>query len=487
MHAGLLLTSSAVGEYIPIAPRRGVNIEGYEVRPLSVLIPEPFYLRKEPLPLLPAHGNNALHSTDAGRDVRRETQPEFRLTLAARGGAHAKLAEVELPRAESRLPQSPAILQPRQAPVIALEPLPMMLAWATAEAPVSTRRPLIIPGARDVTPTPLHLDAPPRIDVPNRELTHALLNIPPAAAAAEPALPVPPSSTVPLRVTNSSDVSPSSSASLDVFAADPANLIVLSPRTVDRKRVFAIPPGSNMPEGIASSAGIMGAGSRGAAQTNGDAAVSEARDGGAAASATNRQADVTQPWPHGATNGAGTEHFVSASADVAGAGETEKSQVSSEVIRRTYPAGGAFDVVIVQAAPERMFHPGSTLSGKPVYTVYLEVGTPKPWLLQFCVPSTDAPPPMSPVVNLADMQPVKAPYPLVTLIQPIVAAVTSGYDLIRGFITANGRFRDLKTIGGNGRAHRVLPLLEQWEFRPAMLGPTAIDVEILLAIPTPGA
>jgi hypothetical protein len=247
---------------------------------------------------------------------------------------------------------------------------------------------------------------------------------------------------------------------------------------VDRNRVFAIPPGSNMPEGIAASGGPAGGGdSGGVSQANGEDAGAGTRSAARTASAANEAADVTQAASGGVTGDAIAGTAVGEAAGAPGA----------DVIRRMHPSGGAFDVVIVQAAPEKAFHPAAALSGKPVYTVYLEVGAPKPWVLQFCVPAAEGAPAMSPVVNLADVQPVKAPYPMVTFIQPALAAVTSGYNLVHGFISANGRFRDLKAVGGNERAVRVLPLLEQWEFRPAMLGSTAVDVEVLLAIPTPGA
>jgi hypothetical protein len=196
-----------------------------------------------------------------------------------------------------------------------------------------------------------------------------------------------------------------------------------------------------------------------------------------APTANEAAADVAQAASGGLTSGAIAETAVSGTVDAPDAG----------VIRRMHPSGGAFDVVIVQAAPEKAFHPAAALSGKPVYTVYLEVGAPKPWVLQFCVPVTEAAPVPSAVVNLADVQPVKAPYPRATFIQQLGSAVASGYDLLHGFISASGRFRDLKAVGGNGRASRILPLLEQWEFRPAMLGSAAIEVEVLLAIPTPGA
>jgi hypothetical protein len=58
--------------------------------------------------------------------------------------------------------------------------------------------------------------------------------------------------------------------------------------------------------------------------------------------------------------------------------------------------------------------------------------------------------------------------------------------MVHGYITPQGRFRDLKVLGASAssEAEMVLAVLDQWEFRAASRDGQPLEVEILLAIPT---
>jgi len=153
--------------------------------------------------------------------------------------------------------------------------------------------------------------------------------------------------------------------------------------------------------------------------------------------------------------------------------------------RRGQGKPGVFDVVVVQStAAETQFRSFGILKGKPVYTVYLQLGMPKTWVLQYCLPSTSSANAQPGVVNLDNPQPVTPPYPITTVLTDVELQPKAGYTLIHGFLTAAGKFRNMILLGKpDQQLARLLQLLEEWEFRPAMKGDTAAEVEVLLAIP----
>ena len=53
-------------------------------------------------------------------------------------------------------------------------------------------------------------------------------------------------------------------------------------------------------------------------------------------------------------------------------------------LRVLHPNNGVFDVVVVQSSGAEAFPEASAaLSGRPIYTVYLQVGAPKEWIMQY--------------------------------------------------------------------------------------------------------
>jgi hypothetical protein len=154
-------------------------------------------------------------------------------------------------------------------------------------------------------------------------------------------------------------------------------------------------------------------------------------------------------------------------------------------VQTVYPANGNFDVVVVQSTSQNAFPEGAgILVGKPIYTVYLHVGSGKDWILQYCAtPSTAPAQPNGQVVNLADSMGIQPPYPISTTM-PVLGR-RAKYLLVRGVLGANGRFRNLK-LASEAAGITQLDLfryLETWSFRPVTQAARPIDVEALLAIP----
>jgi len=186
----------------------------------------------------------------------------------------------------------------------------------------------------------------------------------------------------------------------------------------------------------------------------------------------------------GSGGGAGGTGIGTGAGAATGTGTEAGGRAKNVVILR--PATGNFDAVVVQSSPLDIL-PGrkDLLSGRPVYTVYIPVGTAKDWTLYFCVPE-EARPRAAPstVVSLAPAPPVMAPYPT-RIIRPLVSLPSyQKFMLVHGFVSAAGRVERLKVVDPGERSvdDAMLTSLIEWEFRPATRDGQPIAVEFLLAI-----
>ena len=153
-----------------------------------------------------------------------------------------------------------------------------------------------------------------------------------------------------------------------------------------------------------------------------------------------------------------------------------------------HPATGVFDVVVVQPSAAGAFpEVAGVLTGRPIYTVYLNVGAPKEWLLQYCLPgqSEASQQVNSSVIQLGTPSPVKPPYPQLTLRIPVVLPEGTPHLFVHGFLDTNGEFKNLELVRDpkTGIGTYILSLLRRWQFRPATRDGRPVLVEILLAIP----
>ena len=153
----------------------------------------------------------------------------------------------------------------------------------------------------------------------------------------------------------------------------------------------------------------------------------------------------------------------------------------SDELRMIHPENGRFDVVLVGAIPEGA--PESFRSG-PVYTVYLDVGKQKRWLLHYSairpsVQITDY------VVRIGFVQPIDAPYPHITVVPPELPAAEGEPITIAGVIDTNGVFRQVRPIRStpDDYGSRLMQLLKKWLFRPASKAGEPTEVAVMLVVP----
>jgi hypothetical protein len=153
--------------------------------------------------------------------------------------------------------------------------------------------------------------------------------------------------------------------------------------------------------------------------------------------------------------------------------------------RVDHPPDGQFDMVVTQTSLAELF-PESNLvmGGRPIYTVYLQVGDSKEWILHYSAMDSRTVQTGS-VVKLGDPRPLAAPYPQVTFLPgSIPSAPTGNFVFVHGLIDETGKLKNLRVIGQKiTEPETFLATLMQWNFRPAHRGPDAAAVEILLVIP----
>jgi hypothetical protein len=318
------------------------------------------------------------------------------------------------------------------------------------------------------------LDATPSLEPPNHESIVSDLRVAFTAPPVRPAaLPAPPAATtMPLRVIEPGD-KPNGPASIDPFTGSPVHVMALStdpaPLTDAMKALF-IPNGNQLARlpGAPPLFGIPGMGDASGTGTGG--ALSGAGDG----------ADGAGPG--------GAQLLHSLPGDGRLFGMLSPPGFTGTPLRILHPSNGVFDIVVVQSSTSETFSEGAeALSGRPIYTVYLQVGAPREWILQYCVPNMAGPVQTGGLVKLGNPEPVRAPYPMVTVRPPEDWRHGADYLLVHGFLDESGRFRDLTILANRTPTEPALDALLQylgyWEFRPAVLDGRPVKVEVILAVP----
>jgi len=152
-----------------------------------------------------------------------------------------------------------------------------------------------------------------------------------------------------------------------------------------------------------------------------------------------------------------------------------------------FPPGGAFDVVIVESSAGATIPEAERLlTGRPVHTVFLTLGTGRDWTLQYCLPGGGSDSGQAGMVVTLRPQPkVDAPFIQRALVPSPNAVRATQPALFQGLLGANGRLANLRPVSDAGYQPLtdLLPYLEQWQFRPARVDGVSTEVEVLLLVP----
>jgi hypothetical protein len=526
LHVFMLAGLPALSDWLQ-ATRPELWMHRYRVlASVEIRVPERLYLattpspRRKPatMPAKPARGTERTIRPSASRDT----------ALRAASGAKRRF---ELPRLVPRQTDL-TLLQPDfpgDLPVLGRVSLPDLLIWSPLpnHPAFRIRKPFVTPGSAEPFAQQPAFDAPPQLTAPNWEALAAELQAA-AARASNPESPLQPAISLPIRLPDLLTRPPHTYISTERSVGDPLSVLALNVRPRPVREDLIIPPGNQLAaiETIGSP-GVSQAGAAGGNQgtereasaatepaasaqrqpTTAQPAAASSQDPAErsvqatttpAARSANAQGE-SQPasLPRNANREAAATAGSAGNALAALPGVSPPSQANQTVspaeapparavVRIEHPPGAVADVVVVQPAPmDGMIETSGALSGRPVYSVFLQVGAPRQWILQYCVPGEDQSMVLTGgVVRLSSPAPLAAPYPRVTYLPPLRPRPGS-YLLIHGYLNAAGRFEALQPLRGADReeAAAIIPVLERWEFRPAMREGQPVRIEILLAIP----
>lgn len=381
----------------------------------------------------------------------------------------------ELPDLPVRAAATQTLLEAEQPPDLPPQidkRLPQLVLWGAGKMDLKPPAEPIKPGnltARLQTPK---LNSPPRLEAPNLESMPSDLRIASSTSAIQSIINLPPSTAMPIRMNDAAGNNSAAASSIDPLTGQPVHVIALSPDPApltDAFKSLLIPAGNQLARlpGASPFFGLPGlgdgtAGSRGMGLNGSADGTPEGREIASA----------------GGPGGSGGD----------GLGLAVPPGFTGAPLRMIHPSNGVFDIVVVQSSAIGALPDGADmLSGRPIYTVYLQVGAPKEWILQYCIPNAAGPMQAGNIVELGNPEPVRAPYPMVTVRPPQDWRHGADYMLVHGFLDASGRFRDLQVLpgheAGDAMASALLQFLGYWEFRPAVLDGRPVTVEVILAVP----
>jgi TonB family protein len=356
------------------------------------------------------------------------------------------------PQVRRNLVSESTVIQPLSPPELVFpqtQPLPTF--EIQAPRPMRLSKPFVVPG--NPTPRPVE-DAKPLPPPPQLEVARAA----PVTFAPRSTLVLPPG---PPPVVDVRPPDVDSRVEPTARLGDPVSILSLSDVSVPPAPEIVVPAGNVLGrtgEGIVAVAGTEGAGAdRGAPRPSAEGAFPDSARPPATASGAAPSAPAPPP-------------------------------LKPNQMRR--PNDGQFDAVVVQNTPTDQFPESrGLLSGRPIYSVYISMGTRKDWTLYFSVPGTASQQQSGTrVVTLNSVTPVLAPYP--TLLEKPVVNIPAffKYVLVHGTVNESGRFQNLRVVRSTrpDADKTLLAALANWEFRPASREGAKIAVEVLLHIPVDG-
>ncbi len=344
-------------------------------------------------------------------------------------------------------------------------PIPLVVMWTPPTVPIEK----IIPRPSQSTTS---ANVRPSLSMPNHEVNVANVEIS-SSSSVSATVPIVASNTSPIRVPGLQ--MPQVPATADKPSAAPTPATVLSVSDVLPSEGIIVLPAVNQTAAASNSDSFTPGRPESTSETSDGTAPGKQSGSGADADSRDhgdQRADATgkgsAPGENDGNKGSnsGTE-----SGPSAGDGPT--------VTRISRPRDGHYGVVVVGASMADEYPETSgILADRLAYTVYLQVGAEKNWVLQYCLPRAQ-----QATGNIARPD---APWPYL-IVTPHFAADTLDTDalLVHGFINTGGRFEHLTVVfpAQFPQTKFVLSALQQWQFRPAAQNGKSTAVEVLLIIP----
>jgi hypothetical protein len=380
-------------------------------------------------------------------------------------GSLSKAAYIP-PRIPQLLPASQTLIQPEAPPDLQLPqetPIPALAVWSRDS---SINKKIVPPAPRE----PAVADVRPSVTRPNYETTLAELNISISPAALPTETPsIPSSTTTPIVVRGPETVKlVPQTESMALEQPTPARVISLS--TLQTQGPVVIPMAnetsrSDSTEALAARQPEKAPGNGHDNQDKQDGVGAERsadeKDNAIAARGALAQSAANIGSPQGVAIGPDTNH--------------------GDVTRISLPKDGKFGVVVVGSSMAEQYPETVEIwRGRLVYTVYLQVGLGKNWILQYSIPRSGAT-----AGTMSSSRP-EAPWPF-EILSPHLAASDYNSDaiLVHGFVNLAGRFEGLAVVFPPEftQPKFLLGALQQWQFRAARQDGQPAATEVLLIIP----
>jgi hypothetical protein len=424
------------------------NIQRYTVRLLNLQRPEPQKRR-------PTESNTAQLARAAAGEL-------------ASGGLPSAPA---LPKQLAQLVPAPqTLVQPDLPPNLLLPqvtPIPLILMWSPESSTVSK---IVPPPPQEKTAANVRPDLHP----PNHELQLADLKVSASAFVTDTPMPLP-STTSPVVVHGPEPINKiPETTSKPAGPPVPARVLSLSDLRLDQGTI-ALPAANETSvagpsETIAPAREVNSSG-----EGNGNTANKQNGNGAG-------EIPGDQPGKGAVANSVGGQEGAKGGPDTgASQAASDGSGTEPSVTRVLLPKDGKFGVVVVGSSMAEEYPEAVGLWGsRMAYTVYLHVGLPKNWILQYCLPADAV------AANNGTVARLDAPWPYVVERPDLAPGDLNGDAIIiHGFVNASGRFEKMNIVAPTGfaQAKFVLGALAQWQFRAATQNGLMTAVEILLIIP----
>jgi len=375
---------------------------------------------------------------------------------------HPKSRPAERRPASWRIPQlAPAaqtLVQPDLPPNLALAqetPIPTVVIWTPKKAQVK----LIVPPLPQKAAS---ADVEPSLDAPNEEMALADVSVA-ASDSVVPLLQLAPSTTSPVRIERPDSVQMAPVISSE-STAQPTAATALSLSDLRMQQgTVTLPPANETAPSASSTTPAPGL-----------SADSAPRGGDDHASESGVVKTVVSASGAAAVNG-------EASGIEAGSGSGSGTGDQPTGDHITLPKNGRFGVVVVGSSVDEEYPDLMQIwGGRVAYTVYLQVGRSKNWILQYSLPRS------ANIATEGGESPLDAPWPY-DIVAPrlIPALLNADAMVVHGRVNSAGRFESLVIVypARVPQGTLVLNSLAQWQFRPAKEDGDATAVEVVLVIP----
>ena len=151
-----------------------------------------------------------------------------------------------------------------------------------------------------------------------------------------------------------------------------------------------------------------------------------------------------------------------------------------------------YGIILVSNSQTALIEARGTLTGSPIYTVYLDVPeAPRKWVMQFCLPNSG-----SRRLNISNgvirIRPRKKVSPPFAMhMQPMESMATTSAEgmparvIIYAVVDEDGILKNYRVVHGSDPEtdNVILANLRSWEFLPAFRGDEPVTVEALFGVP----